>query len=146
MTTSSYPLADNLKDAYRVCDVIPLQDELLERYYVDLSDTRKTDALEEINLVLMDQKASEFSTILFTGHRGCGKSTELRQIQHQWDEEYKVIYVDAMLETDINDAEYTDIYLIVIKWVEFELRRNGLKFDAGLLASFEEWFRACLRS
>ena len=141
MTTSSYPLADNLKDAYRVCDVVPLQDELLERYYVDLSETRKTDALDEINLVLEDQKASEFSTILFTGHRGCGKSTELRQIQHQWDEEYKVIYVDAMLETDINDAEYTDIYLIVIKWVEFELRHNGLKFDAQLLANFEQWFK-----
>ena len=54
---------------------------------------------------------------------------------------YKVIYIDAMLETDINDAEYTDIYLIVIKWVEFELRRNGLSFDAGLLASFEQWFK-----
>ena len=53
----------------------------------------------------------------------------------------KVIYIDAMLETDINDAEYTDIYLIVIKWVEFELRRNGLSFDAGLLASFEQWFK-----
>jgi len=141
MTNSSYPLADNLKDAYRVCDVVPLQDELLERYYVDLSDTRKTNAIGEISLVLEDQEASEFSTILFTGHRGCGKSTELRQIQSQWGDEYKVIYVDAMVETDINDTEYTDIYLIVIKWVEFELRRNGLRFDAGLLANFEQWFK-----
>lgn len=141
MTTSSDLLATNLKDAYRVCDVVPLQDEKLARYYVDLSATRKTNALREISLVLEDQEASEFSTILFTGHRGCGKSTELRQIQTQWADEYKVIYVDAMLETDINDAEYTDIYLIVIKWVEFELRRNGLSFDAGLLASFEQWFK-----
>ena len=141
MTTSSDLLATNLKDAYRVCDVVPLQDEQLARYYVDLSETRKTNALREISLVLEDQDASEFSTILFTGHGGCGKSTELRQIQNQWADEYKVIYVDAMLETDINDAEYTDIYLIVIKWVEFELRRNGLNFDAGLLASFEQWFK-----
>jgi len=141
MTTSSDLLATNLKDAYRVCDVVPLQDEQLARYYVDLSATRKTNALREISLVLEDQEASEFSTILFTGHRGCGKSTELRQIQNQWADEYKVIYIDAMLETDINDAEYTDIYLIVIKWVEFELRRNGLSFDAGLLASFEQWFK-----
>ena len=141
MTTSSDLLATNLKDAYRVCDVVPLQDEQLARYYVDLSATRKTNALREISLVLEDQEASEFSTILFTGHRGCGKSTELRQIQNQWADEYNVIYIDAMLETDINDAEYTDIYLIVIKWVEFELRRNGLSFDAGLLASFEQWFK-----
>ncbi|MEI6328015.1 MAG: hypothetical protein WCP16_02195 [Pseudanabaena sp. ELA645] len=45
MTTPSYPLADNLKDAYRVCDVVPLQDEQLKRYYVDLSESRKTSAI-----------------------------------------------------------------------------------------------------
>ncbi|MCY7331146.1 MAG: ATP-binding protein [Pseudanabaena sp. CAN_BIN31] len=141
MTTSSYPLADNLKDAYRVCDVVPLQDEQLERYYVDLSESRKNNAINEISLILEDQEASQSSTILFTGHQGCGKSTELRQIQSRWADEYKVIYVDAMTETDINDAEYTDIYLIVIKWVEFELRRNGLSFDHQLLANFEQWFK-----
>jgi energy-coupling factor transporter ATP-binding protein EcfA2 len=141
MTTSPNILANNLKDAYRVCDVVPLQDEELERYYVDLSEKRKTNAINEISLVLEDQELGDSGAILFTGHRGCGKSTELRQIQKQWEDAYQVIYIDAMIETDINNAEYTDIYLIVIKWVEFELRRNGLKFDAKLLSSFEEWFK-----
>ena len=141
MTTSSFPLADNLKDAYRVCDVVPLQDEQLKRYYVDLSESRKTSAIAKISMILKDQESTDFRTILFTGHRGCGKSTELKQIQRQWEDEYQVIYIDAMLETDINDAEYTDIYLIAIKWVEFELRKHGLKFDAELLSSFEEWFK-----
>ena len=95
MTTSSDLLATNLKDAYRVCDVVPLQDEQLARYYVDLSATRKTNALREISLVLEDQEASEFSTILFTGHRGCGKSTELRQIQSKWADESKKAFKNA---------------------------------------------------
>ena len=133
--------AANLKDAYRVCDVVPLQDEQLKRYYVDLSESRKTSAIAKISMILKDQESTDFRTILFTGHRGCGKSTELKQIQQQWEDEYQVIYIDAMLETDINDAEYTDIYLIAIKWVEFELRKHGLKFDAELLSSFEEWFK-----
>ena len=141
MTTPSNILATNLKDAYRVCDVVPLQDVELERYYVDLSKTRKTDAIDSITLILDDQKSGDFVTILFTGHRGSGKSTELRLIQKRWQDEYQVIYVDASNETDINDAEYTDIYLIVIKWVEFELRKKGLKFDAELLSNFEEWFK-----
>ena len=141
MTTSSYPLADNLKDAYRVCDVVPLQDEQLDRYYVDLSQSRKNNAIGRISMILEDQESTNFMTILFTGHRGCGKSTELRQIERQWEDEYKVIYVDAMLETDINDAEYTDIYLIVIKWVVYELRQQGLEVDAGLRKSFEDWFK-----
>jgi len=141
MTTPSNILATNLKDAYRVCDVVPLQDVELERYYVDLSKTRKTDAIDSITLILDDQKSGDCVTILFTGHRGSGKSTELRLIQKRWQDEYQVIYVDASSETDINDAEYTDIYLIVIKWVEFELRKQGLKFDAELLSNFEEWFK-----
>ena len=141
MTTLPNSLAANLKDAYRVCDVVPLQDEQLKRYYVDLSESRKTSAIAKISMILKDQESTDFRTILFTGHRGCGKSTELKQIQRQWEDEYQVIYIDAMLETDINDAEYTDIYLIAIKWVEFELRKHGLKFDAELLSSFEEWFK-----
>ena len=83
MTTSSYPLADNLKDAYRVCDVVPLQDEQLDRYYVDLSQSRKNNAIGRISMILEDQESTNFMTILFTGHRGCGKSTELRQIERE---------------------------------------------------------------
>jgi len=70
MTTPPNILATNLKDAYRVCDVVPLQDVELERYYVDLSKTRKTDAIDSITLILDDQKSGDCVTILFTGHRG----------------------------------------------------------------------------
>ncbi len=94
MTTSSYPLADNLKDAYRVCDVVPLKDLALEQYYVDLSGTRKNNAISAISQILEDQQAEDFCTILFTGHRGGGKSTELNHIQKQWEADYKVMYVD----------------------------------------------------
>ncbi|MDF5739758.1 hypothetical protein [Nostoc sp.] len=78
---------------------------------------------------------------MFTGHRGCGKSTELKRIQNQWEKQYHVIYLEVNEETDINDARYTDLYLIVIKQVEFELRKLGLKFDPQLLKNFESWFK-----
>ncbi|MEH1880859.1 hypothetical protein [Nostoc sp. S13] len=87
------------------------------------------------------QEPADFSTILFTGHRGCGKSTELKRIQNQWEKQYHVIYLEVNEETDINDARYTDLYLIVIKQVEFELRKLGLKFDPQLLKNFESWFK-----
>jgi energy-coupling factor transporter ATP-binding protein EcfA2 len=133
--------AKTLRDAFRVCDVDPLSGEGLTRYYVDLTAVRKTEAIEGVNTVLDFQQSGEFCTILFTGHRGCGKSTELQRIQTQWQKDYRVIYLEANEETDINDAEYTDIYLIVIKQVEFELRKLGLKFDDRLLKGFEDWFK-----
>ena len=141
MTSLASDRATTLKTAYRICNVEPLQGEYLERYYVDLSPVRNTNAIDGVNTDLDFQEFGEHQTILFTGHRGCGKSTELKLIQKQWEEDYKVIYLEANEETDINDISYIDIYLIVIKKVEFELRKLGLKFDTELLNSFESWFK-----
>ncbi|WP_230967241.1 hypothetical protein [Nostoc commune] len=49
--------------------------------------------------------------------------------------------MEANEETDINDTRYTDLYLIVIKQVEFELRKSGLSFNQDILKSFESWFK-----
>ncbi|MEH2195613.1 MAG: P-loop NTPase fold protein [Nostoc sp.] len=133
--------ANTLKAAFQVCNVEPLEGEEMERYYVDLSAVRKTSAIEEVSQILDFQEPTDFRTILFTGHRGCGKSTELKRIQKQWEKQYHVIYLEVNEETDINDARYTDLYLIVIKQVEFELRKLGLKFDTQLLENFESWFK-----
>ncbi|MEH2389179.1 MAG: P-loop NTPase fold protein [Nostoc sp.] len=133
--------ANTLKAAFQVCNVEPLEGADMERYYVDLSAVRKTSAIDSVSTILDFQEPADFSTILFTGHRGCGKSTELKRIQNQWEKQYHVIYLEVNEETDINDARYTDLYLIVIKQVEFELRKLGLKFDSQLLENFESWFK-----
>jgi energy-coupling factor transporter ATP-binding protein EcfA2 len=134
-----------LKTAFRICSVEALAGEDLERYYVDLAPVRKTEAIEGVNTVLDFLEPGVFETVLFTGHRGCGKSTELKRIQSRWETDYRVIYLEANEETDINDAEYTDLYLIVIKQVEFALRQEGLKFDKTLLKNFEQWFKDVTR-
>ncbi|WP_375468751.1 P-loop NTPase fold protein [uncultured Nostoc sp.] len=133
--------ANTLKAAFQVCNVEPLEGAEMERYYVDLSAVRKTSAIDSVSTILDFQEPADFSTILFTGHRGCGKSTELKRIQNQWEKQYHVIYLEVNEETDINDANYTDLYLIVIKQVEFELRKLGLNFDSKLLQNFESWFK-----
>ena len=116
--SSDVARANTLRDAYRICNVEPLSGKDIERYYVDLGAVRKAEAIQGVNTILDFQEAGQFETILFTGHRGCGKSTELKRIQGQWQKDYCVIYLEANEETDINDAEYTDLYLIVIKQVE----------------------------
>jgi energy-coupling factor transporter ATP-binding protein EcfA2 len=133
--------ATNLKAAYRICTPEPLDGEDLELYYVNLAEVRKSEAIAGVSTILDFQEPGDHGTILFTGHRGCGKSTELKRLQRQWQKNFHVIYLEANEETDINDARYIDLYLIVIKQVEFELRKLGLRFDAGLLKGFEDWFK-----
>lgn len=141
MSSLSPNRAATLRDAYRICTPEPLVGEDIERYYVDLSSVRSTKTIQNItaNLQLLDP--GEFCTLLFTGHRGCGKSTELRRIQKQLESEYYIIYLEADIELDLNDAEYTDLYLLIIKKIADELYRVGAKFDRGLLNSFESWFK-----
>jgi hypothetical protein len=142
MTTSPINRATTLKKAYLVCNPLEsLEGDDLDRYYVDLSEVRKTEAIAGVSNILDFQEPEQFTTILFTGHRGCGKSTELKRIQKQWEIDYRVIYLDVNEETDINDVSYTDFYLIVIKRIEFEMRRLKLKLDSRLMDNFESWFK-----
>jgi Cdc6-like AAA superfamily ATPase len=141
MTSLPDNRATTLKAAFRACDVSPLVGDIQQRYYVDLSKVRNTEAIQSVTTRLEFLEPAEFCTILFTGHRGCGKSTELRRIQQSWESEYRVIYLEADAELDINDAEYTDLYLVIIKSIANELYKIGLKFDAKLLSNFETWFK-----
>jgi len=145
MTSLPANRATTLKEAYRACDVKPLTGDDIERYYVDLSAVRNTVAIEGVSTDLDLQEPGEFNTILFTGHRGCGKSTELKRIQSQCENEYRVIYIEFDLELDVNDAEYTDIYLLFIKKVADDLTELGLKFDPKPLESFESWFKDIIK-
>jgi len=132
--------ATDLRTAYRVCDVKPLEGDDLDRYYAQLGEVRKTEAMINISTMLDLQEEQEFSTILFTGHRGCGKSTELRLLERNWRSQYHVIYLETDEVTDINDVEYTDLYLLVAQYIEYEVRKLGIHLDRGILKDFEDWF------
>ena len=84
MTSLPPNRAKTLKEAYRACYLKPLAGDDIARYYVDLSAVRNTVAIDDVSTDLDIQEPGEFNTILFTGHRGCGKSTELKRIQSRW--------------------------------------------------------------
>lgn len=138
-------LAATLKDAYRACDLTPLMGK--DSRYFNLSKVRDNLALARVKQAIEDEdielkREKRYGKILFTGHRGCGKSTELRQIQdYGASQGYQVIYIDAADEIDINDVQYTDLYLVIVKRVEEELRKLKLKFDPKILKDFEDWFK-----
>ena len=141
MTSLPANRAKTLKEAYRACEVKPLTGENIARYYVDLSAVRNTEAIEGVSTDLDIHEPGEFDTILFTGDRECGKSTELKRIQSQCENEYRVIYREFDWERDVNDAEYTDLYLLLSKKVADDLTELRLKFDPKLLDSFEAGFK-----
>ncbi len=132
--------ATDLATAYKISDVQPLAGEDLDRYYVDLGAARKNDAIININSTLELQEAEQHSTMLFTGHRGCGKSTELRLLQRKWQQHFHVIYLESEKITDINDVQYTDLYLLIAQYLEYEMRQLKIKLDSKIIEDVEQWF------
>ncbi|MFQ4135317.1 AAA family ATPase [Nodosilinea sp. PGN35] len=133
--------ATTLQAAFQVCDLGALTGAEIDSYYVDLSTVRSARSITSVSKRLSFLKPGQPAAILFTGHRGCGKSTELQRIKRRWELEYEVIYIKATDELDINDADYKDIYLVIVKYLTQALQSWGLNSDPALVSVFEDWFK-----
>lgn len=133
--------ATTLKEAFRACDAGPLKGESLTQYYVDLSPVRSAETIQSLNTQLDFLEPGQFGAVALTGHRGCGKSTELRRLQQHWQTSYRVIYLEADEELDISDVEFVDIYLLTLKQVIDDLTQLDLMLGVPLQEEFESWLR-----
>ena len=79
---------------------------------------------------------------LFCGHRGCGKSTELRRIRNDLDapEAYYVVFADAARELDVNNLRYQDILLHLAGKLVQRLKEDDIDVDDVHLGRLEDWF------
>ncbi|WP_052050253.1 AAA family ATPase [Leptolyngbya sp. KIOST-1] len=133
--------ATTLKQAFQVCELGALTGTAIDRYYVDLSAVRSAQSIASVSKRIDYLDPGQPAAILFTGHRGCGKSTELQRIKRRWELAYNVIYIKATDELDINDADYKDIYLVIVKYLTQALQSWGLASDPALVSAFEDWFK-----
>ncbi|MCB0183011.1 MAG: hypothetical protein KDE31_02040, partial [Caldilineaceae bacterium] len=104
---SNHPLAKTLRDVFNEANPAPLQPG--DRRYVDCTAVRgNDDAVKQLlnRITWSDELAT---TQLFTGHRGCGKSTELLRLQKRLEQvNYAVIYFEADDVIDVEDVVYSD--------------------------------------
>ena len=78
--------------------------------------------------------------ILFSGHRGSGKSTELMRLAKDLEEEFFVVHFSAR-SLNIADLNYVDIMLACAAAVfrEATNRARGVKIPTALLKKVLEW-------
>lgn len=111
--------------------------------YVNLDDIRDTTYLDDLYFDLgYNVKSKEFEPcvadyikIIFSGHRGCGKSAELRRInnllKHQ--ERYFVVFIDLEQEVEVSSFEYEDFFSLLMHKLIEELSDAGVNKAAGKL-------------
>ena len=88
------------------------------------------------------REPQERGYFLFCGHRGCGKSTELRRIRDDLDapDTYYVVFADAAQELDVNNLRYQDILLHLAGKLVERLEGDGLEIERVHLRKLEDWF------
>lgn len=80
---------------------------------------------------------------LFTGHRGCGKSTELLRVSDYLHNpsRYFVIHLDCLERLDINNLKYSDVLLaLATRLLETLQEVHGIHIDDIHLYHLEQWF------
>ena len=135
--------ARTLRDAYNAVDpAMPLPSG--DERYVDCTEVRGD---EDATTYLYNAitRSDRHTHQLFSGHRGCGKSTELLRLKARLETDgFAVMYFEADELLDLQDIVFSDLLLAIARQVETEMRERDLKFDDDLLKSVEHWFAEIL--
>ncbi|MEM9817939.1 MAG: P-loop NTPase fold protein, partial [Cyanobacteria bacterium P01_D01_bin.6] len=102
----------------------PIQDS---RYYINFSDVRGGDIVEELARTIVYLSPEESTTQLLTGHIGSGKSTELLRLREELEQAgFHVVYFLSDNDLEISDVEVTDILLAVARQISASLEQAGI--------------------
>lgn len=80
--------------------------------------------------------------LLFSGHVGCGKSTELLRMSRELHspDRYWVVQVDVLDLIDLHDARYSDIWLAIVQAFMAGLQKDGIELPDIVVNRFRNWF------
>lgn len=94
------------------------------QYYIDFASVRGGKIIEALGRTITRLSPNKPTCQLFTGHIGCGKSTELLRLKTELEQqEFHVVYFDSTQDLDIGDVDVTDIMLAIAREVSTSLEK-----------------------
>lgn len=134
-------IAHNVDNTYRVCNPDqPLTAD--DERYVDLTESRGMHHIAE-TITRNIRRSDEFSQVklLFTGHRGSGKTTELFRLQKELEKNnFFTIYMDVETLLDLGSLSYLDVLVAIAKQIQSTLHDNDMPLSDKLLDNISSWF------
>jgi len=129
----------NLSQFFKACNpsrTLVIGDLSDRQYYIDFSDVRGCKIVEELQRTIVRISPDEPTCQLFTGHIGCGKSTELQRLKAELEMAgFHVVYFESSQDLDLADIDVSDILLSVARQVSVSLEAIGIKFKPGYFAN-----------
>ncbi len=114
------------------------------RYYIDFSSVRGGDIVSELGRTIVLLSPDEPTTQLFTGHIGCGKSTELFRLKGGLEQQnFHVVYFESDRDLEMADVDISDILLMIAHQVTKSMEAVGIRLRPTYL---EKLFRNLLET
>ena len=121
---------------------------------VDTEQARSAYSLNQLYRTLGVDRAKRKLTArdhgyyLFCGHRGSGKSTELRRIADELhdDDLYYVVFADAAQELDVNNLRYPDVLLHLAGKLIAQLASDNIGVEPVYLRKLQDWFTKSVKT
>jgi len=114
-----------------------------KRFYIDFSPARGVEVIEEM-LSTITWSDEKMICQLFTGHMGCGKSTELLKFKTLLEKEnFHVAYFEINSVLDMHDVDITDIIITIASKMIESLKPLGFEIthETAFKTVFEGLFR-----
>jgi len=125
-------------DIYDRLSTEPLQGAELEKYYVDAFKGRGDNPMLSLKRLLQRQANGKLQ-ILFSGYRGCGKSTELNKLQQEISHEFIVLNFSALKELDPVNINYVELFIITMEKLFEAVNDYHLAINQHLFESIRQW-------
>ncbi len=128
--------------------VIQISEEWIQKLWVDFSHVRDESlfARLEYRIGVLDSKVEFFpgnyAKVIFSGHRGCGKSVELRRLNNRLNkpEAFFTVFVDLEKEMSIERFQPEDLFVALIAILLRTLDERGVKYDGSEFEAIaKEW-------
>jgi GTPase SAR1 family protein len=132
-------MADELKDIYHLFnpDKALLNDDLW-KYYVEIDQNEIN--IKELQIRLeLGLETREPIKLLFTGHRGSGKSTALNRLILNLYDDFFVVKYNVLDLLDQNDVTYIDVLLSVLTKLFEKAQEDKVKLEGSLSKRADEW-------
>lgn len=115
----------DLQKFYQACNpskTLAVENAEDRKYYIDFSSVRGGRIIEELKENITFFSPEGTTCELFTGHIGCGKSTELLRLKAELEQaDFHVVYFESSQDLEMGDVDISDILLSVARRVSESL-------------------------
>ncbi len=116
----------------------PLTGNELDSYYVDSFKGRGDNPIMSLKRRLIDKPAGKLQ-ILFSGYRGCGKSTELNKLQREISGDFIVLNFSVLKELDPVNINYVELFVTTMEKLFNIVETHNIRINPQLLKSIGDW-------